>query len=52
MKHLFLLFGFLLAAFTAQAAKTTQQGVKPVDGNELLYNLFDDGTAQVSNIGT
>ena len=48
MKHLFLLFGFLLAAFTAQAAKITQQGVKPVDGNGLIYNLLDDGTAQVS----
>lgn len=52
MKHLFLLLGFLLAAFTAQAAKITQQGVKPVDGNGLYYNLFDDGTAQVSSIGT
>lgn len=48
MKHLFLLLGFLLAAFTAQAAKITQQGVKPVDGNGLIYNLLDDGTAQVS----
>ena len=52
MKHLFLLLGFLLAAFTAQAAKITQQGVKPVDGNGLIYNLLDDGTAQVSSIGT
>lgn len=50
MKHLFLLLGFLLAAFTAQAAKITQQGVKPVDGNGLIYNLLDDGTAQVSSI--
>lgn len=52
MKHLFLLLGFLLAAFTAQAAKITQQGVKPADGAGLYYNLFDDGTAQVSSIGT
>ena len=50
MKHLFLLFGFLLAAFTAQAATIT--GVKPDDVNGLIYNLFDDGTAQVSNIGS
>ena len=52
MKHLFLLFGFLLAAFTAQAATITQTGVQPVDGEGLYYNLFDDGTAQVSNKGT
>ena len=52
MKHLFLLFGFLLAAFTAQAATITQTGVQPVDGAGLYYNLFDDGTAQVSNKGT
>lgn len=52
MKHLFLLFGFLLAAFTAQAAKITQQRVQTDDGYGLLYNLFDDGTAQVSGQGT
>ena len=52
MKHLFLLFGFLLAAFTAQAATITQPGVQPVDGAGLYYNLIDDGTAQVSGQGT
>lgn len=52
MKHLFLLFGFLLAAFTAQAATITQTRVQPVDGAGLYYNLFDDGTAQVSGQGT
>lgn len=52
MKHLFLLFGFLLAAFTTQAATITQPGVQPVDGQGLYYNLFDDGTAQVSGQGT
>ena len=52
MKHLFLLFGFLLAAFTAQAATITQTGVQPVDGAGLYYNLIDDGTAQVSGQGT
>ena len=47
MKHLFLLFGFLLAAFTAQAATITQNGVKPDDGAGLYYNLYDDGTAEI-----
>ena len=45
MKYLFLLFGFLLAAFTAQAA--TQEGVTPDDGAGLYYNLYDDGTAEI-----
>ena len=45
MKHLFLLLGFLLAAFTAQAA--TQKGVKPDDDAGLYYNLYDDGTAEI-----
>ena len=47
MKHLFLLFGFLLAAFTAQAATITQEGVTPDDGAGLYYNLYDDGTAEI-----
>ena len=52
MKHIFLLFGFLLAAFTAQAATITKKGVQPDDGKGLSYNLYDDGTAQVAGIGT
>lgn len=47
MKHLFLLFGFLLSAFTAQAATITQEGVTPDDGAGLYYNLYDDGTAEI-----
>ena len=47
MKHLFLLFGFLLAAFTAQAATITQEGVTPDDSAGLYYNLYDDGTAEI-----
>ena len=47
MKHLFLLFGFLLAAFTAQAATITEEGVTPDDGAGLYYNLYDDGTAEI-----
>ena len=47
MKHLFLLFGFLLAAFTVQAATITQERVKPADGAGLYYNLYDDGTAEI-----
>lgn len=47
MKHLFLLFGFLLAAFTAQAATITQEGVTSDDGAGLYYNLYDDGTAEI-----
>ena len=47
MKHLFLLFGFLLAAFTAQAATITQKGVTPDNGAGLYYNLYDDGTAEI-----
>ena len=47
MKHLFLLLGFLLAAFTAQATIITQKGVKPDDGAGLYYNLYDDGTAEI-----
>lgn len=47
MKHLFLLLGFLLAAFTAQAATITQNGVMPDDGAELYYNLYDDSTAEI-----
>ena len=47
MKHIFLLFGFLLAAFTAQAATITQKGVKPDNDAGLYYNLYDDGTAVI-----